>query len=395
MSDAAPRRGGWVIWLVIAAIVVAIVVVRPDPERPYDLRSVAPDGYKALRVLLEESGTDVDAVGARALDADAVASTPVAFVPVADVVDDELVAQWTAYVEAGGRLVVGTPSQPLGLDGDVSFDPGSFVPVEGTFRRGPGTCDLFAEEDLEAIELPVASGELDAGGDDTRSCYGDRSSASVVGRRVGAGELFAVATPDVFTNELMGMADVDETQVRAVPDNAVLAVRLMGTLADGTTAPRVAVVTSGVGVLPTDGQASLTDLMPRSVQLALLQFVAAFCLYAIARGRRHGSVVREPEPVSISGSSFVGAVGDLLERQGAAARAADRLRTAARRTLAREHHLPPNAEERTLVAVLARRTGRDPAEIASILTRPIESDTDLVELSRDLDRLRQEASHHV
>ena len=46
-----------------------------------------------------------------------------------------------------------------------------------------------------------------------------------------------------------------------------------------------------------------------------------------------------------------------------------------------------------LIALLVRRTGRDPAEIASILTRPIESDTDLVDLSRDLDRLRQEARH--
>lgn len=393
-GSGAPRRGGWVVWLVVAVVIVAIVVVRPDSPRPYDLRSVAPDGYRAMRLLLEESGTDVVAADAGDLDASAVPTTPVAYVPVADTVADATVTRWRSYVESGGRLVLGTPSRPLGVDGDEPFVDDRFVPVEGTFRRGAGFCDLFDDDaELGQIELPVVSGDLDHARDGVTSCYGDRSTAAVVAHPLGAGRLVALATPEVFTNELMGMADVDETEVRSLPDNSVLAMRLLGTLDGGEPAPRVAVVTSGVAALPTGGSSSLIDLMPRSVRLGLLQLVAAFGILTVALGRRHGSVVTEPEPVSISGSAFVGAVGDLLERQGAAASAAERLRAAAHRELARDHHLPPDAELGALVALLARRTGREPAEIASILTRPIDGDNDLVELSRDLDRLRQEASH--
>lgn len=386
-----PNRG-WIVWAVIVAAVVAVVLVRPDSSDPYDLGSAAPDGYKALRLLLEESGTEVDEVDAAQLGPEAVASTPVAFVPVADTVPADLADRWTSYVRAGGRLVLGTRSKALGVGGE-SFDESGPLEPSGSFRRRPGTCDLFDPAGLRSIELPVSAGDLRHGTDGTRSCYGGPDAAAVVGRPVGSGDLLAVSSPDVFTNELMGMADVDETTVRGVPDNAVVAMRTLAVRPDGTAAPRVAVVTSGIAALPTDGQSSLTDLAPRAVLLGLLQLVVAFGYYAVARGRRHGRVVTEPEPTSIAGSAFVGAVGDLLGRQGEHERAAARLRASECRELARRHHLPPSADVRQLVGVLAARTGRDPDEIASILTRPVTDESDLVELSAQLDRLRQEASH--
>ena len=63
------------------------------------------------------------------------------------------------------------------------------------------------------------------------------------------------------------------------------------------------------------------------------------------------------------------------------------------RELARRLGLPRTAGRPELAAVVAARTGREPAAVLSLLTDPVDSDAGLVTLTRELDSLRQEALH--
>ena len=182
------------------------------------------------------------------------------------------------------------------------------------------------------IRAPFLTQGVDAGDGD--SCYGDERVALVVRQRLDRGEIVTLATPDLFTNEIMG-APEPEQSVGAIPGNAVVAQRLLGSGAGAEPGRRLGVVTSGIADVAPTGEKSLTDFMSTGVKLGLLELGVAFLFYAWARGRRHGRVVTEPAPVTIAGSAFVEAVGSLLERQGDVPRAAEVVREGQCRELAR------------------------------------------------------------
>ncbi len=393
MSAPSRRRGG-LVWVVIIVAVLIAASVRPSAHRPFDLASTQADGYRGLKLLLEETGTDVTTIDAADLDAGALSRFDVAFVPVADAVDQALLSKWNEFVVGGGRLVLGTHSDlgaPSSID-DESFSTDTGVGVGST--RDPQVCTIDALDGAETIRSSFFASDLLV--IDADSCYGDGSLAQIVAERRGEGEVVTLASPDLFTNSLMGAPEAGQKKVTSVPDNAVVAERLLGhgvggELSDGPT--RLAIVTRGVAAAPIDGSKTLTDFMPSGVKLGLLELFAAFGFYALFRGRRHGRVVSEPVPVSIAGSSFVEAVGDLLERQGSHARAAEVLRAAECRELAQRLGVPLGIDRSALATVVAGRTGRDVAAVRAMLTDPIDSESSLVALSRELDSLRQEALH--
>lgn len=355
----------------LAAVVLTIVLLpSSDETQRYDLDSAQPDGYRGLRLLLEETGTDVDRVDADDVTEETPADT--VFVPDAAGAGGEQVARWRRYAEAGNTLVLGSPVDGLGA-------PASDVGFSGV----DGTCSVDGLAGDEDIVIPFVDTGVEVGADD--GCFGDGESALIVGRFVGDGEIITLATPDLFTNTTMGAPEPDQP-VGRVPDNAVVAQVLLGT-------PRLAVVTSGVEAVGVDGEKGLTDFMSPGVKLGILELGVAFGFYAVARGRRHGRVVTEPLPVTIAGSAFVEAVGSLLERQGDHARTAEVLREGECRRLALRLGLPRSMSRHDLAAVVAERTGRDRAEVERLLTQPVDSETALVEITRELDSLRQEALH--
>ncbi|MFN8053110.1 MAG: DUF4350 domain-containing protein [Acidimicrobiales bacterium] len=392
MSGREGKRG-WVLWVVLVVVFLAVALIRPSAHRPYDLASTEDDGYRGLKLLLSESGATVSSIDASDLDAAAAGRFPVVYVPVADSVGAATATRWRAFAENGGRLVLGTPSKEFGTKPVGSpFDANSSIGFGGA--GGPRLSDVCTIEQLggaKAVEAPLLDVDVRVGGRD--SCYGDGTGALVVVDRIGAGEIFTLANPDLFTNVLMGAPELDQKRVSSVPDNAVLAVRLLGRGAAGGEARQVAVVTSGIEATPVDGTKGITDFIPWGVKLGLLELGAAFAFYALFRGRRHGRVVPEPVPVTIAGSAFVGAVGDLLERQGAHARAAEVLRASLCRELAQRLGVPVATDRSALAMVVAERTGRDPAAVWSVLSDPVDTESSLVSLTRELDSLRQEALH--
>ena len=77
-----------------------------------------------------------------------------------------------------------------------------------------------------------------------------------------------------------------------------------------------------------------------------------------------------------------------------ARRAGESLRDATASDLSRRLGVPIGVPRQHLVAVVAGRTGRDPAAVAAVLAGPpVASDGELLDLSNELESLHREALH--
>jgi hypothetical protein len=160
------------------------------------------------------------------------------------------------------------------------------------------------------------------------------------------------------------------------------------------------------------GQRSLFSLLPLPVYLVAVQLCVAALLAAAWRAHRLGPVVAERLPVVVRASETVEGHGRLYQARRTRDRAAETLRDATRRRLARLTGVPetPQAQPRgeppsrvasppdgpadaraVLATTVAARTGRDPATVTKLLHGPPpDSDAALVSLANDLDTLERE-----
>lgn len=402
-------RAGRGVWIAAVLIVVAFAVVivlsgRQTSARPFDVTSSAPDGYRAIAILLRERGAHLTTTSADRMRRHPPGPGDVLVIPVPDLLT---IVEYRSARDAAGNgalVVLGSPRRstsgpgeeggvPMGWTGAVSSRSLADMAAE---PRDPGRCDIARLDGLGPIDvLPAEPVEVGRSGEQ-RSCYGDDVTADVVEERVGDGSVITLGSPYRWSNARLQPAKEAGGQPL---DNAALALRLLGPSADGATAGTSITFVDPVptgGVAP-DGTRSPLELLPTGVKLAVLQLVVAFVLYAWWRGRRLGSVVVERMPVQIAGSELVVAVGDLLRRRGTPQRAADVLRRDARSGLARRFGVPSDAAPNTLVEVVASRTGRDPGDLAAVLLdAPVDSAEALLRLAQALSDIRQEVLHpHV
>ena len=378
--------------LVVVGIVFVSLQFEGSPD-PFDLDSSDESGYLALRLVVEQSGVTVDRIDAVDVSADQVGTHPLVYVPVASGATPLQVEQWRAYVEAGGTLVLGTPVDGVGqppFDGsglaDEIDDPnamfGGFTYLDGSV----GECDIDALADAEQMYVPSTAVDFDA--EFVSSCFGDGDRALIVTESVGAGEVVNIASPDLFSNVIMGAPTSVEPDPTPPLDNGFVAVQLF---APSESSDVLSVVTTGVRRVGLNGSRQWTEFVGAAKWAALFQLAIAFVWYAWFRARRMGRVVTEPLPVTVEGSEYVGAVGNLLRRQGNAPKAAATIRQRSIRRFERDVGLPPGSSPESLVGAVARRTGRQPDEIAHVLVvGPIADDAALSALALQLEQLHQE-----
>lgn len=392
--------GGRLAWVGIAlaavAVVAIVVLTGLGPSgQPFDPRSAAPDGYKALSILLEERGAEVGHRSAAAVATDPLGPGDVVVVPAPGLASSDELRALDDAVDVGAVVVLGEPATlsvtPDGETGGTLFleDPRTLADTPAD-PQGPGDCGIAVLDGLGDIDAAFASSLPSGGGD---SCYGDRAGALVVQEDRGAGRTITLGSPYLLVNARL---QPDKEHGGEPLDNAALALRLFGPTPDGA-GPGVRVTfvdaVASSGVNPNGGRNPLT-LLPLPVQLALVQLIAAFCLYAWWRSRRLGPPVHERLPVDIAGSELVAAVGDLLRRRGSPDRAAAILRADVRRSLGQRLGVPPDAAPASLVAVIADRTGLDSVQVAAaLLDGPVGSAEALVRLAHTLDAIRQEVLH--
>ncbi|WP_433390286.1 DUF4350 domain-containing protein [Micromonospora sp. KLBMP9576] len=139
----------------------------------------------------------------------------------------------------------------------------------------------------------------------------------------------------------------------------------------------------------------LWSAFPGWLWALLAQLAVAALLAALWRARRLGPPAPEPLPVTVRSAETVLGRARLYERAGARDAAAQTLRAAALNRLTPRLHLPPSAPTADVAAAVAARTGDDPGWADEVLHGPApETDRDLLDLARALDRLTRTVAPH-
>ena len=375
---AAPKTSAatWLFGLVMIVLIVVVIVLSQDDDqnrRALDPFGTGPDGLAALRLLIEESGGDVST------DVSTPERQQVAILA-SDVYDDvfadfegrddqtaqryEPVLDW---VSDGGILITGVdvPGGPTtslaGVDADADFEDLTVPTALARGRCGDGVADGVNTVEVRTPERATFNTT-------DQTCFGDVSSALVVVRQLGRGEIVRIGTISAFTNQ-----SLDEH------DNAALAARLMHLRPDSTVAFLSGPEGGGAGLGSLAGPSSedggtfseerspindegnpvgagdetLIDLIAPRVWAMFVGLTGAVVLYALARGRRLGQPVSEPLPIELPSSSFVDAVGRLYGRVGGAReRTSERLRQDFVTTMAPRVGLSSDCSRAELAALL-------------------------------------------
>lgn len=380
------RRGGGrfrivLVWLGLAAAVVATVVVRGQAptSRPFDTGSASGSGLKALRLLAEAGGAEVEVLDASDLtdrtNLDSV------FVPAPETASRAQIRGWEGYVRSGGRLVVG--GERAGLTPPTSATSPSLDLL------GPDAgCALDELRGLTDLESGV--GPLYTVSPKVVACFSDGELAVVTLERRGSGEVVA-APAGWFTNEgLRALHDpFGGDTADNLTDSPVVAMRLLG----GIEGHRIGIVTPNWDSVFDGEPHSSLELIRPTVRSALGMGAVALLVAALALGRRLGRPVREPLPVQIAGSELVEAVGELMRRSHAHERAATLVRASVIRDLGTRLGLGSTPAPGQVAQVAAARLGWDEGVVLEALTRPIHDDDALVAVTRQLESLRQEVLH--
>jgi hypothetical protein len=138
--------------------------------------------------------------------------------------------------------------------------------------------------------------------------------------------------------------------------------------------------------------ASITDLVPSWVALAVGQVFAAALFTVWWRGRRLGRVVLEPLPVAVRATEAVEGRARLYRRAGDRGRAADVLRAATLARLTTMLRLPRTSGLAEVVPAVVARTGSDATDVTALLTPGVDptDDAGLTRLADALDTLEDE-----
>lgn len=369
MTATRTRARRWLPWIAVAAgIALAVAIVGRggnDTGRQYDPTSTSSSGTKALVDTLRQLDVDVS------VDAAAPSPRTTALLVLVDGMNDGQRRAISSWVERGGTLVVADRESPLN-----PFRAARPTILGLVQRDLPRHCDVPALRQVGHVVVPQAA--LLRVRPPAVGCFTSGDDAWLVTQPQGDGNLVVVGGADAFTNGSLGDGD-----------NGLLAVTLLAPTRDA----RVQVLPLPA---PGAGRKTLADLISANVKLALLQLGIAFVLYALWRARRLGRPVREPQPVEIPGSELVSAVGRLFQRAHARGHAADLVRDAARRSLARGLGLAPDAPAEDVAGAAAARTGRPPDEVRALLAGPEPVDERaLVALTQEIEALTREVSGAV
>jgi Domain of unknown function (DUF4350) len=366
------RRPLLVVGLVLL-VAAAVTVGRAGNARGYlDPDAATPDGGRALRVLLEERGVNVTAVGSSEA---ATTSAKTGDTLLVASPNDLSPHQLAVLVRSTADLVLVDPSPPT----LARLTPWLSVQTSTETDARDPVCDLAAAVRAGRATTGGLTFEGSAPPGGTLAlCYAVDGAATVAQAQLTGGRVVTVlGSGEGLTNALL-----------ADQGNASLALGLLGTHTH-----LVWYVAKNV-IDDAQGTQSLGDLLPPWVGLAVLQICVGIVLLALWQGRRFGPVVEEPLPVVVRAAEATEGRARLYRRAGARDRAAANLRAAA---LARV--LPLVGQSRTanpaaVTDVVAARTGRSTVEIGALLYGAAPGDdAALVRLATELDTLERMVRH--
>lgn len=358
------RRAAWAALGAVVAIGLFWWVAGPaaSSASPYAPSSVAPDGAKALAILLERLGARVDTSG----------ELPAPGEGVVLVLDDQLDhaarAQVTDWARRGGTLVVADPSSPLegaspalGLPDQAATAPGLLAPAcPAPWARG---VERVATAGDDLLEVPHGAS----------ACFPRGGDAFAVAREEGAGVVVSLGGADPWSNAYLG----DD-------DNALLAANLLvpgrGYVVNWLVAPWVG-----------GGTATLWSLVPSRVKVCLAGLAAALLVACLWQGKRLGRPVLEDPLVPVPGSELVVATGRLLARNRRSQETAALLRDDLCSQLRSRFGQGPGTEPATVAQVAAMHVQLPRQDVVEAISGPPPvSEEQLLALARTLQHIREE-----
>ena len=367
-------RGPLVLGIVVVAASLLLALAQGQRTRGYlEPDAVDPAGAGALVSLLADQGVDVVRVTTAKDARDALyrAEGTKTLLVAAELAPVSLrMADLATSVQFSHLLVVGGDQGSL-----TNLAPWAGVVGNGTTQAEiPPDCDWDLAQRVGPL---VAEGlQYDSKGLDAMVCW----DAFVLDLPVGTGEK---------PTTLLGSGQLLTNDVLADSGNAALGLNLLGR--DQTVIWWLPSITDPLQPDDTEG-ASITDLVPAWVALAVAQVLAALLLTVWWRGRRLGRVVLEPLPVVVRATEAVEGRARLYRRAGDRGRAADVLRAATASRLTALLRLPRTSGLAEVVPAVVARTGRDATDVTALLTPGVEptDDASLTRLADALDTLEDE-----
>ena len=352
--------------ILVGGTVIALLQARPAPNGPLDPRDTGPVGTHALAALLAGQGKQVATADTAAQAVAQVTGPGTALV----VTSPWLLSPGSLHALAAAPadlLVVGPGSGALAI-----LAPGVTLAGKEPVTSRPPQC---------AWPGAMLAGPASMGGPALGSappgawrCYpagpGSSAGVSLVRYRNGGHIISVLAAGTPLTNHDLGS-----------DGNAALALNLL--------APDSRIVWLVPSpALPAVTGTSVTALIPRGVDLVIIELAVAVVLAALWRMRRFGPLVFEPLPVVVRASETVEGHAGLYRARRARDRAAAALRAATVARITARTGLPQATSPDVICQDVAARAGRPVAEISAMLFGPApHDDTALVTLAADLDSL--------
>ena len=373
------RRWQWPLAVgaaVVAAALAGLVLLRPTSTGYLDPGNAAPDGTRALVRVLRDHGVDVrvrtrfDQVAA---DLSSGAGSTVVVARTDLLLGARTQDLRRAVLEARADLVLVGAGPALLADLDLPVVVASTATTPAV--RDPQCADLVAGRAGPAVAGGVTYRPARGSRQLVTSCYpGDGGATYVALSSPGGGRTTLLGSGSALTNERLADAG-----------DAALAI---GTLATGQ---RVLWWTPNPADTAVTRSPTLRELVPRWVPWALAQLSVAFVVAAAWRGRRLGRLVHEPLPVVVRSVETTLGRARLYRKARARGRAAQVLRVAALRRIAKRCNLAVNAAPPAVAALAAARAGRPLPQVTELLVGPEPADdAALLALARSLDALETE-----
>jgi hypothetical protein len=380
-ASAAPgRRRRRVFWIVVFAIVIALVAtavtvgVRRAAHRgvPLDPGNPGREGAQAVASVLDQRGVEVEV----SRDQDSLLSAPAPGAGTTVVVtgtaalSEETARTMLDRVRGADRLVLVQPGRfvlnALGLPIDPS---GTVSPADGV-RAGCSLDGLAADDTITPDGRTYSSS-----GPGVTACFLFSGDAQLVALAAAPGR------PEVL---VLGDAAVLRNSEITRLDNAGVAVRLLGR------GERLLwYVPSPLDIASYD--TTPTSEVPRAIgPLVLLAFLGLIVLM-VWRGRRFGPLVVEPLPAVVKAIETTESRGRLYRKARDTGRAGQTLRARECRRLGSYLGLPAGAAPTAVAREAAAAAGRDPAVITALLAGPpVQGEDALLALAHDLSELEKD-----
>lgn len=392
-------RKAWRLWLTVFVAAVVVVSVglwleslRDDGpvDQAYDSTSTEAHGSAAVVNVLRQRGTDVRRVE-EIPDPSGSENSTVLVTTEFDLTEKDV----SRLKRHRGDIVLLAPDSWLleELSGRMR-DSASSVDFTRTRQADCDVAPLASNHrifsDYKIYDVPLAEAKTcfniaGAGPDELGPLKGVRMAHSAYiqippgspASKVEA-TLHIVGTPDVFSNSHIRFAD-----------NAAFAMNLANK--HNVTYWYVPPRERDVPIFPelSDDE----DVWPRA--MAPLTWLAVITLFfaMLWRGRRFGRVVREVMPVHVSSSESVHGLATLYRRDGSHARAAELVRSATLRDIARLVGVGAASDRSVLIARIAEVTDQSRAKVVAVLDTEPESAAELSAYVERLDELSRYVVH--